>query len=133
MVLEKKTKEEIIKLKNDLEKMDLKNFLQYLKDEKRKKFDNQEDIATKVLKEEMRKQNDIKKIINEIEMDIENEKQLKKEEKNDEEPTIDGEINIIKELKNIQEKHNIKYDLVFQFLIKNFLIKKRGLLEKILL
>ena len=84
--------------------MDLENFLKYLKDEK-KKFD-EEDIAAKVLKEEeMKKMNDIKKIINEIEMEIENEKKGKKkseaEEKNDEESTIDGEINIINELKNI--------------------------------
>ena len=51
MELQKKTKEEIIKLKNDLEEMDLENFLKYIKDEKRKKFDEQEDIATKALKE----------------------------------------------------------------------------------
>ena len=118
MELKDKTKEEIMKLKDDLEKMDLENFLKYLKDEKRKKFDNQEDIAAKVLeKEETRKMNDIKKMINEIDMEIENEKKGKKkseaEEKNDEESTIDGEINIINELKNISEKHNIKYDLVF--------------------
>ena len=62
MELEKKTKEEIMKLKNALEKIDFENFLKYLKDEKRKKFDDQ-DIATKVLKEEeMRKKNDIKKM-----------------------------------------------------------------------
>ena len=61
MELKDKTKEEIMKLKDDLEKMDLENFLKYLKDEKRKTFD-EEDIAAKVLKEEeMRKMNDIKK------------------------------------------------------------------------
>ena len=36
MELKDKTKEEIMKLKDDLEKMDLENFLKYLKDEKRK-------------------------------------------------------------------------------------------------
>ena len=34
-------------------------------------------------------------------MDVENEGKLKEEEKNDEESTIDGEINIINELKDI--------------------------------
>ena len=46
-------------------------------------------------------------------MDFEKEKKSKKEEKNDEDSIIEGEINVINELKNISEKHNIKYDLVF--------------------
>ncbi len=45
-----------------------------------------------------------------MEMDIENEEKSKKKEENDEESTIDGEINVINELKNISEEHNIKYD-----------------------
>ena len=48
-----------------------------------------------------------------MEMDIENEEKSKKKEENDEESTIDGEINVINELKNISEEHNIKCDLVF--------------------
>ena len=137
MELEKKTKEEIIKLKEDLEKMDLLNFLKYLKNEKI--------LMRKILpkkywkkKKKKKERNNIKKMIDELKefdkekkMDIEKENS-KEEEKNDEESTIDGEINLINELKDISEKNNIKYDLVFQFVIKNLLIKKKEVFRKIL-
>ena len=107
------TKEEIIQLKKDLQKM---NLLKYLKDDNKKKYElkDEEDIAEKIIakekrKESERKKNVVQKIINEIneEMKIEDEKDEKnkeEEEKNDEESTIDGEINIITELNNISKK-----------------------------
>lgn len=115
--MKNKTKEEIIKLQNNFDTMDLSNFLKYLKNENRKRFD-EEDIAGNILEEEeKRKRDNIKNTINEIEMEIENEKskkeEVKKEEKNDDKSTIDEEINVIDKLNRNSEKKNIKYDLAF--------------------
>ena len=57
-------------------------------------------------------------------MEVENEEKSDEEdEKNDENSTVDEEINLINELKDISEKSNIKYDLVFRL---NHWLKKRG-------